>query len=178
MSDGAQAMQSTGRDVSRETYCDAAKSRYQWCSALQVVTVPAHFDEQQRAATLLAAQLAGLPRVQLLQGVRRHCRRPDHLTAHPSIPVLITTGRLQSEKLARHQLGCTALLCETDTQSAPNELATFAARQINGSAAEPAASAMPASRLTRTQMAVGLEIAPTVRRAFSQSRWRRRWRTA
>ena len=34
----------------------------------QVVTVPAHFDEQQRAATLLAAQMAGLPRVQLLQG--------------------------------------------------------------------------------------------------------------
>lgn len=34
----------------------------------QVVTVPAYFDERQRAATLLAAQLAGLPRVQLLQG--------------------------------------------------------------------------------------------------------------
>ena len=30
--------------------------------------MPAHFDERQRAATLLAAQLAGLPRVQLLQG--------------------------------------------------------------------------------------------------------------
>ena len=36
-----------------------------------MVTVPAHFDERQRAATLLAAQLAGLPRVQLLQGAHR-----------------------------------------------------------------------------------------------------------
>ena len=30
--------------------------------------MPAYFDERQRAATLLAAQMAGLPRVQLLQG--------------------------------------------------------------------------------------------------------------
>ena len=32
------------------------------------MTVPAYFNEQQRGATLMAAQMAGIPRVQLLQG--------------------------------------------------------------------------------------------------------------
>lgn len=34
---------------------------------LQVLTIPAHFNSQQKDATLAAAQLAGLPRALLLQ---------------------------------------------------------------------------------------------------------------
>ena len=37
-------------------------------SMAQVIAVPAHFNEQQRRATLKAAHLAGLEQVQLLQG--------------------------------------------------------------------------------------------------------------
>jgi hypothetical protein len=36
---------------------------------MQVIAVPAHFDDRQRSATLEAAQMAGLSRVQLLQGI-------------------------------------------------------------------------------------------------------------
>ena len=35
---------------------------------MQVITVPAHFTEQQRAATAEAGSLAGLQRLRLLQG--------------------------------------------------------------------------------------------------------------
>lgn len=37
----------------------------------QVITVPAYFGEERRQATLRAAQIAGIPKVQLLQG---NCR--------------------------------------------------------------------------------------------------------
>ena len=36
--------------------------------SVQVIAVPAHFDEVQRQATLRAAKIAGLENVQLLQG--------------------------------------------------------------------------------------------------------------
>ena len=39
--------------------------------SLQVIAVPAHFDEVQRRATLKAAEIAGLDQVQLLQGARQ-----------------------------------------------------------------------------------------------------------
>jgi hypothetical protein len=40
-------------------------------TALQVIAVPAHFDNVQRQATLRAAKVAGLENVQLLQGEDR-----------------------------------------------------------------------------------------------------------
>ena len=45
-------------------------SAFRVLTCLQVITVPAHFDERQKGATLKAASMAGLPesRVQLLQG--------------------------------------------------------------------------------------------------------------
>ena len=36
---------------------------------LQIITVPAHFDERQKTATVEAAMLGGLKRVRLLQGM-------------------------------------------------------------------------------------------------------------
>ena len=48
---------------------------------LQVITVPAHFNERQRAATVQAGMLGGLKRVRLLQGMPKnpplqHCAFP------------------------------------------------------------------------------------------------------
>ncbi len=83
--------------------------------------MPAHFDEQQRAATLLAAQLAGLPRVQLLQGVHRHCRRRGVVNARQALSTRHQPAYARSSRSLPNVnvlLGCTASHCGTDTHSA------------------------------------------------------------